>query len=273
MNEFRLREHVWISALVILFLYVLAEGLSEGFIGLLSTDKDFVGILVKFAFFGLLGFLVIPVVLRLPNGDKRFRIYLEAIRLSRPVSLGRILFLSLSCYAIFVGSQIAGSFLYHTARGGRFILDFGRNSLLDPRTLTSGIFEELIFRGVLISLFSRRYSENRSICFSALLFGGIHLLNIFNPAVPSVWVLAQVVWALGLGLLYGYLLCKTDSLLPPMLLHYLLNAFVGVWFRGPDAMEASSVLYGIPFFGLVPAALAFLWVRFLYRRHLPGENL
>jgi hypothetical protein len=96
-------------------------------------------------------------------------------------------------------------------------------------------------------------------------FAGLHVLNILNPGANSAWVLAQVVWAFGLGVMYAYMFTVLRSLYPLILIHYLLNALVGVWFQGLDARDAVSAVYGIPFFGVVPAALAMLWVRFLSR--------
>lgn len=267
-KKFRLPDHPWISAIAVLFLYALVEGLSEAIIGLSWTDHTLLRILLKFAAFGFLCFFVIPVVFRIPHGSRSIRGYLSEIRLSRADPFGGIIFVSLSCYLIFVLSQLTGSVLYYSNHPGRYILDLSRNSLLEPRTLTSGFFEEVIFRGVLIALFLRRYRERRAVIFSALLFAGIHLLNALNPEIPTAWALAQVVWALGLGILYGHMFITTDSLWSQILLHYMLNGFVGVWFRGLDTMDQTSALYGIPFFGLIPAALSIFWVAFLYRRWL-----
>jgi hypothetical protein len=35
--------------------------------------------------------------------------------------------------------------------------------------------------------------------------------------------------------------------------------------RGLDGHDVTSALYGIPFFGLLPAGLAMLWGRYLWR--------
>jgi uncharacterized protein len=78
------------------------------------------------------------------------------------------------------------------------------------------IFEELLFRGVILNGFLKRYSPMKAILLSSFLFGLIHL----NP-----W---QFITAFGLGLMLGWLYWKTGSLLPCIFLHYVNNALATV---------------------------------------------
>jgi len=72
--------------------------------------------------------------------------------------------------------------------------------------------EELIFRGIVLNGFLKRYSPTKAIILSALIFGVAHL----NP-----W---QFPGAFILGLIMGWLYWKTNSLIPGMVLHFLNNS-------------------------------------------------
>ena len=79
-----------------------------------------------------------------------------------------------------------------------------------------------------------------------------------------VWVAGQAVWAAILGLFYGYITLKTNSLLPAMIVHYLHNLFVSALnaYIQTNATIPEQVLYGINFtLGAVPVVLMILWVR------------
>jgi len=122
-----------------------------------------------------------------------------------------------------------------------------------------------VLRGVIIAILLRTFSKLRSIVISAAIFGAIHLLNILNPEYSTIWVLSQTVWAFGLGLMYAYLFVTTKTIWPLIVIHYLINGMVGVWLYGLGGQDVTSALYGIPFFGLIPAGLAILWARYLWK--------
>ena len=88
--------------------------------------------------------------------------------------------------------------------------------------------------------------------------------------------LGQGVWAFIIGLFYGYIFVKTRSLLPPMIVHYLGNVFIGsltsyVQIRASIEMQA---LYGVIFsLGIVPTALMILWTRFFTSRWLRDKEI
>lgn len=132
----------------------------------------------------------------------------------------------------------------------------------------------MIFRGIVLTVFLRRYSERQSIAFSALGFGLIHLLNLAMGREP-VWVLGQVLWAFCIGLFYGYVFVRTGSLLPSMIVHYLGNAFIGslTGYMQARASVEVQALYGILLsLGLVPTALMILWTCFVWARLKKPSN-
>ena len=75
--------------------------------------------------------------------------------------------------------------------------------------------------------------------------------------------MGQVAWATTLGLFYGFVVVRSDSLLPAMVVHYLGNLFVGSFnaYLQANASVPTQVLYGISFtFGVLPTVLMSLWV-------------
>ncbi|MHA2305210.1 MAG: CPBP family intramembrane glutamic endopeptidase [Candidatus Hodarchaeales archaeon] len=104
-------------------------------------------------------------------------------------------------------------------------LDSALNKILPPNSwiiytsLSSGIFEEIAFRGVfLIILLKKGFKERSAILIIALLFGGAHFINILMGR-EIFEVLFQMIGSFLFELVLGYLLVKTKSLLPSIFLH------------------------------------------------------
>jgi membrane protease YdiL (CAAX protease family) len=255
------------------FVLILFGTIIFGVVGL-PDDSPLVQFIQPTAAHILMLFVIVPFVLRLPKGRRSFRQYLDDIRLSQTKPIVQLLLLALSSYLIMALSQAAGTVVFRLFEGklitGDFIL-FVLNITGDlppesPSLLVSlpSIFEEIAWRGVILTVFLSKYSERKAIVFSALGFGLMHLLNLLNGR-ELVWVGGQVVWAFFLGLMYGYMTIKADSLLPVMVVHYLGNAFIGslTWYLQETATIETQAMYGVVFsLGLVPVTLMILWTRF-----------
>jgi membrane protease YdiL (CAAX protease family) len=98
----------------------------------------------------------------------------------------------------------------------------------------AGALEELVFRGLILSLLLTASSENHeprnawnAIFVSALLFSLPHALNVFAGHAEAR-VLAQLVWSFLLGVVFGCLRISGRSIWPVVVLHGAMNAFVHV---------------------------------------------
>ncbi len=80
-------------------------------------------------------------------------------------------------------------------------------------SVTPAICEETLFRGVLLQGFLSRLGRNRAVFYSGLLFGLFHL-NIYR-FLPTACI----------GMIIGYLVVMSSSLLPGILYHAVNNAF------------------------------------------------
>jgi len=79
--------------------------------------------------------------------------------------------------------------------------------------IAAPIFEELIFRGVILKKFLQKYSPAKAIILSATIFGIVHL----NP-----W---QFIAAFTIGAAIGWVYWKTQSVWPGIFIHFVNNSF------------------------------------------------
>ena len=282
----RLLTHPWRAFLVLMAVQPI--GMAVGALvvyGVLRlprqmSDIEAFSTAMLFTINALLGYLIAPFALGLPNGSRTVRAYLDDIRLTsvRPVS--RLLALTVPCVVILIACQGTGSVVYRLAEGNAVTPDFLRKvfdlgAAVPPRStlLFAQMFsalEEVAFRGVLLTMLLRVYSQPRAIAFSAAAFGLMHLPTAFTGE-PIVFVLGQVVWAFLFGLFYGYIFVKSGSLLPSMIIHWLSNVFqeplTAYWTTASIPVRA---LYGVVFGYGLAALLSICWVRIVSSRHPPA---
>lgn len=98
--------------------------------------------------------------------------------------------------------------------------------------IAAPIFEELIFRGIILDGLLKKYSAVKSILLSSLLFGIIHL----NP-----W---QFIGAFLGGVFSGWVYYRTKKLTLPILIHLANNlfAFIAMYFTDAETMMNQSLI-------------------------------
>jgi uncharacterized protein len=82
-------------------------------------------------------------------------------------------------------------------------------------SLTSGIGEELFFRGLLLGLGSQFLPVWAAVLGQAVLFAAFH------PAPRAAW--GYTLWTGLIGLLFGVMTVASGSVIPTILAHYLFN--------------------------------------------------
>jgi membrane protease YdiL (CAAX protease family) len=275
LGAIQLAQHPWWSLLIVVVAVLVTQVLSWVLVvGVFRRPPD--APITRFsasmmAHITLL-FVIVPFVLGLPLGVQTFSEYLDAIRLTQIQPFVWLVLLGLSCYLILAFSQVCGVLVYRALEGkpitGKFLhRAFDLSVDLPPRSwsLLESIpssFEEIAFRGVILTLFLAEYAVLPSVAVAAISFGVVHLLNLLTGREP-VWVVGQVAWASILGLFYGVVVIESGSLWPAMLVHYLSNVFVGSLTSYLQASASTNVqaVYGIVFsFGIVPTTLMCIWV-------------
>lgn len=218
-------------------------------------------------------FVVAPFVLGFPGKEHTYGAYLSEIRLTRVQPLAGLVLLGLSCYLILALSQAAGVLVYRLTQGLPVDWPFVRGAFvlaneLPPRSTSwlqslPSILEEVAWRGVVLAVFLRFHDQSKAIIFTALAFGLMHILTLLDGRPPA-WTAGQVAWAAIIGVFYGYVTIKTDSLLPAMLVHYLGNLFIAAinaYLQNSASIPVQAV-YGVVFtLGVIPTILMILWTR------------
>jgi membrane protease YdiL (CAAX protease family) len=280
---FSLNRKPWLFTFLIILIWVISNVLIVIALRLIPQLKLLAQIPVPWATVLshlLVIFIVAPFVLGFPGKEHTFGSYLSEIRLTRMSPLLGLILLGLSCYLIIALSQAAGVLVYRLTEGlpvdGRFIRSsFVLANELPPRSPSwmislPSIFEEVVWRGVVLAAFLRVYDQPKAILYSALCFGLWHILYLLVDGDPILTV-GNVIWAAILGLFYGYVTLRTGSLLPAMIVHYLGNLFVSAInaYVQANASISAVAVYGIVFtFGILPTILMMLWTRF-FTTHWP----
>jgi membrane protease YdiL (CAAX protease family) len=143
-----------------------------------------------------------------------------------------------------------------------FMSMFGQTGIFSfiSIVIAAPIFEELIFRGVMLDGLLKRYSPIKSILISSFLFGLIHL----NP-----W---QFIGAFAIGVLAGWVYYKTRKLTNAIIIHMANNgfAFLSVYFSDSTnfANESLTESYGsiLSFVYITIGAIAISIAGILYLR-------
>ncbi|MBO6604775.1 lysostaphin resistance A-like protein [Rhodophyticola porphyridii] len=91
--------------------------------------------------------------------------------------------------------------------------------------LVVGLFEELLFRGVLLHGLRSKMPAIPAVLVAALIFGAFHFVNWVGGQPFDVTVM-QVISAAGGGVFYGALVLWTGSLWPSIIMHGLWDAAV-----------------------------------------------
>ena len=100
-------------------------------------------------------------------------------------------------------------------------VDFKFNFLSILLMFSVCAMEEIVFRGFLLTYFSKKYSKF-STYISATIFALIHFVNIFS-GLDLMFVTIQVICAFSVGLSYNALTQKFDSIVIPYIIHLITN--------------------------------------------------
>jgi len=226
---------------------------------------------INFGLMMLLWLVIVPRSLGLPNGKEHLKGYVRTIGIKSDEKLIRNILLGIGCSVIaficrFVTANIFGNYVFDldTIFGipGSSVSFYGW--FLFILMLIPGIWEEVCFRGVMITLNMRKHSRTTVVIVVSLLFGLFHYFNLLGG--PNLFATTlQVIWAALFGFLLGYLFIKTKSLIPSIILHYLVNTvgqlFVPVSF---DSMINLS-LFAVLGLGILPVVFGMILVKLVVK--------
>lgn len=273
-SKYRFSDHPWVSYFhqsVLLILAVLVAAVVANSLGI-PQEAPWRHFIVPTIPHLLVLFVVAPYVFRIPYGGRSFAQYLRDIRLSNIQPLVPLLLLGISSTLIMLLSILGTSILFRISLGGSLNGVFLRNLVhnlnrdLPPHSIGyivafPAIFEE-IGRGIWLALFRTKYSEKMTVVITGLSFGLFHFVNLIGGSDP-VFVMRQVIFCCFVGLFYGYLVLRVNSLLPAMIFHYLVNLMMGScgWYLSHSGSTVDQILFGTLNMVVVTPILI-LWVKF-----------
>jgi membrane protease YdiL (CAAX protease family) len=131
---------------------------------------------------------------------------------------------------------------------GNFTLDFAlllpENSTLLLVAVNAGLWEEMMWRGIILTLFLKRFSVRTSIAFNTVLFALSHLSNLLLGQ-DMVVMLGQLIFVLIATPFIAYVFIRTKSLLPGILIHFSVDALGPIFMTSMIQPGPSLIVGGI----------------------------
>lgn len=283
-----LSEHPWMGILTLLFCYIIFLLVPNLIYRIFVNPTFFATHLYLYHiidFFGVAFYflVIVPLILGLPN-KRGYADHFQSIRVTsirppyRTIVLGLIAaIVTLTC--MLLATSLAMLF------GGKIV--FEPSLLINPAypasiysTLKPGIWEEVAFRGIILVLLLKKYSKRTSIIVNGVLFGTFHVVNILfgilnaiffeiepEPSLNGFLVIEafRVLYTTFFGIFLAYLFIKTNSLIPCIITHYLVDAFssqVSIMNYYDDwVIWVHLILITVIGFGILPMKLNTLIVR------------
>lgn len=283
-RRFYFHQHHWISLAmfcVVFIILIVLVAVGANWVGI-PGDAHYRAFITPTLAHILTLFIIVPFFMKLPNGRTTFRKYLDNIRLTHFRPFIPLVLLGFSCSLIMLLLLSANSFIYRLMEDMPLGLRFVQSAIKIKAVLRPGtrvwidsfpsIFEEVFWRGVFLVLFMRKYTAKKSIFITALGFGLLHLINLLF-GVEFTFVLKQVLMGCIMGIFYGYLVLKSNSLMPAMIFHYLVNVFIYsfTYYFSTHAPTGTYFLYMLICLP-VTATLLILWVKYFCTRWIAGSQ-
>jgi membrane protease YdiL (CAAX protease family) len=230
--------------------------------------------LIDFGFRMTMGAILVLVAIPLLLGYMRtsgwLSEHLRLMRVSTGISSRKTISaatLSLLAFILIVVGLSLGQGVFSADLG---VLVDDDNWLILLAALIPGIWEELAFRGVVLSSLQRRFSPRTALVLSSVLFGLFHFSNLLTWEDAGS-VVAGVIAATALGIGWGYVAIKTNSVMPAIFLHYVVDVVLfDQLFVDPLATDDSTSIIYLGIAVLYPA-LTILITRRLFWTNQPAR--
>lgn len=236
----------------------LAGSFTSDVILILSADFSF-----RMTMGAILLFLIIPINYGFRGRDAPLKEYREYLRLKIGSSITKTTMIGILSVLGFAGlmfllANIAG---VYTPDFSVLIVDY--KWFVFILALVPGIWEELAFRGVVLRNLEKRFSPNKSVLIGAVLFGLFHFSNLVKDDLATVVFFVIMSTAFGIG--WGYIVIKSNSVLPAILIHYSVDVLLtGPLFVDANLITDSSLLTFLVGLTLLFPIVCVVLVKLLY---------
>lgn len=272
----KIREFPIVTGIIITLIYIfvtifgeiVSVVLSQSILNNNAVLTQLIRLLILLLLNCFMWFLFVPKIIFLPSVDTNLSIYLSSINLSqesfknlRRNTLYAISSTIIFCLGLLTASTLTGEYIFEISRIIGLPIEGDLKSFVFVFNLIPGIFEEIVFRGVILMLLLRKYSKNVSITISAFVFGTSHIINflVFGYFWSSM---TQIVSGIMIGCFFAYLVLRTSSLVPSIIIHYLYNS-LAILFTVVDESAPQTAFYlKILFACLLPIGINLVLLRF-----------
>lgn len=270
----KILENKVMSTFIILFIYFMFLLIGPYFLVGLGIYHPIVEIIITLVLLSVLFLFVVPYGFGFPQQNKSFKDYLVNIKLSKVKPIGRNIIMGImTSFTLLVGVMLV------LIVSNYYV--FNLNTILPPFSWSllymfiPGIFEEVAFRGIILSMMLKKYSKIKAVIFNSILFGVFHFCNLIGFALVGalsqevlIAISFQVLYASVLSLSFGYMYVKTESLFPSILCHYLLDALMPLFSFAPGAEIVGTIQLYIVFLGLIlPGLINLVIIKLSPRKH------
>lgn len=161
--------------------------------------------------------LLFPGVFKIPFGKVGIGDFIKKVGLYKPENVYKFVLLGIIAALFTLSGMLIGSQLT-----GKYVFSFSTITLSQAVfSLTPGIWEEVLFRGVLMILLIRATkSFNKAFLIQVLLFGLAHIKGF------AILSFIDAFSVLILAIAFTYTVYKTGSLIPAIIFHYLHDTFL-----------------------------------------------
>ena len=150
--------------------------------------------------------------------------------------------------------------------------------------LSTGFFEEILFRGIAFNLINNKLGSNNkgfyfSVFISNFIFGTCHITHLLDGTMPLINFLNQMFYVFVIGILFTALYVRCNTLLIPILIHGLIGVtgytnFLSI--TSQDLYLQSLIQSTITYKNIIASLIIFLplliWGVFLLRKANPNNN-
>ena len=270
-KESVLIEHPLLVSLILTFVYGFTIYLPDYldlenvfFTNPSPFERIFFEFVSRFTLSGLLWIFVLPISLYFMKGIAS-RDFLRSIRLhpnqisSRNVLLGLIVSISFFICVVLTAMLLG----VYTSNFSLLVSPDYENGLgwfIFIFALIPGIWEEIAFRGIIFSFLLSRCSVGEALLLDSVLFSLFHIFNYLLLDQDLSSVIFQSIAAIPVGLSLAYLVVKTDSILPAILIHYSIDVTLFIsGFIFDLSNTSSTLIFALLSLIVIPPLLIFLF--------------
>lgn len=134
-------------------------------------------------------------------------------------------------------------------------LNFSLKNVVSEVIFFTGVamLEEIVFRGVIFNYYNKKYKNYKqpltAIIISSILFGLVHLLNIFHSNLSLS--LMQVGYSFLMGLLFAFIYAYTNNIILCGIVHFMYNFCNETLFLSLMNNDWNIVMYGATIINII----------------------